>query len=485
MFGMSVMSQQLFASSGRIIIAVAGLAIATATPSLANATTTSAASTPLEVIQGMELAQTPSVEEDTVESLPNAIANAVLEDISRRHNLNRSELKILEVARQTWSDGCLGLGGDQICTQVLVPGWLVILRSEDKLWAYRTDDMGSLVAFDQALSQKMTARYTATLVEEQRIRTRHRETTEITSGSTTSQTTQGNVDSRASQRQINQTTQVGGGATQQQQVAASGSQIRQTVQTSFADIPSNYWARDFIAELVRLDIISGFPDGTFRPNEPVTRAQFAAMIRKAFEKTKIRNVTVRDVSTNHWAYNGIKEACETGFLMLNSANNFNPNQQLSRLEVLLALTQGLNYSVNGSATNILQFYNDASAIPVNVRPLVAAATQRGMVVNYPNVKLLNSNQIATRAEVAAFLYQSLVSTGETMPIFSPYVAAIEFEELENEVQESGEGQQVEMGKPRRQNCNQGIGNGAEGCDPGNSRPHGGSNDEGGRTPGNR
>ncbi|MBF2035083.1 MAG: hypothetical protein IGR92_06265 [Leptolyngbyaceae cyanobacterium T60_A2020_046] len=38
---------------------------------------------------------------------------------------------------------------------------------------------------------------------------------------------------------------------------------------------------------------------------------------------------------------------------------------------------------------------------------------------------------------------------------------------------------------RRQNCNQGIGNGPEGCDPGNSRPRGGSNDEDGRTPGNR
>ncbi|MEO1122591.1 MAG: hypothetical protein AAFX95_00785 [Cyanobacteria bacterium J06639_16] len=36
----------------------------------------------------------------------------------------------------------------------------------------------------------------------------------------------------------------------------------------------------------------------------------------------------------------------------------------------------------------------------------------------------------------------------------------------------------------RQNCNQGIGNSAEGCDPGNSMPHGGSNDEGGRAPGN-
>lgn len=40
-------------------------------------------------------------------------------------------------------------------------------------------------------------------------------------------------------------------------------------------------------------------------------------------------------------------------------------------------------------------------------------------------------------------------------------------------------------KPGKRHCNQGIGNGAEGCDPGNSRPHGGSNDEGGRRPGNR
>ncbi|AFZ17860.1 hypothetical protein [Allocoleopsis franciscana] len=50
------------------------------------------------------------------------------------------------------------------------------------------------------------------------------------------------------------------------------------------------------------------------------------------------------------------------------------------------------------------------------------------------------------------------------------------------MREVGEGDRE---KPRRQNCNQGIGNGAEGCDLGNSSPRGGSNDEGGRTPGNR
>ncbi|MCS6815641.1 MAG: S-layer homology domain-containing protein, partial [Cyanobacteria bacterium] len=47
-------------------------------------------------------------------------------------------------------------------------------------------------------------------------------------------------------------------------------------QVSFYDVPSGYWADGFIRELASRDIIKGFPDGSFRPNDPVTRAQFAA-----------------------------------------------------------------------------------------------------------------------------------------------------------------------------------------------------------------
>src|SRR4028119_1876507 len=54
--------------------------------------------------------------------------------------------------------------------------------------------------------------------------------------------------------------------------------------TNFSDVSSSYWARDFIAQLAQRDIIAGFPDGTFKPDAPVTRAQFAAMLRKANEK---------------------------------------------------------------------------------------------------------------------------------------------------------------------------------------------------------
>ena len=72
------------------------------------------------------------------------------------------------------------------------------------------------------------------------------------------------------------------------------------IQVKFSDVSTNYWAKDFIAELAALEIIEGFPDGTFRPDEQVTRAQFAAMLSQAFEKVKIRKAQkFRDVSVGY------------------------------------------------------------------------------------------------------------------------------------------------------------------------------------------
>lgn len=55
--------------------------------------------------------------------------------------------------------------------------------------------------------------------------------------------------------------------------------------TTFPDI-QGHWAQSFIQSLAARGVIRGFPDGTFRPDEPVTRAQFAAMIRQAFERDR-------------------------------------------------------------------------------------------------------------------------------------------------------------------------------------------------------
>ena len=79
-------------------------------------------------------------------------------------------------------------------------------------------------------------------------------------------------------------------------------------QTTFNDVPTDYWAQTFIQELATRDIIKGFPDGGFRPNDLVTRAQFAAMLSKSVNKAPTRGgVTFVDVASNYWAANAIQK----------------------------------------------------------------------------------------------------------------------------------------------------------------------------------
>ncbi|HEY9671965.1 MAG TPA: S-layer homology domain-containing protein [Waterburya sp.] len=195
--------------------------------------------------------------------------------------------------------------------------------------------------------------------------------------------------------------------------------------TTFSDVSSNYWARDFIAALAQRDIIAGFPDGTFRPDAPVTRAQFAAMLRKAnqeFKKGTLRNSTsFVDVPSTYWASSAIDDAYTTGFLAGYPGNIFRPEQNIPREQVLVSLANGLNYSATQSTSTLLSYYNDASNISNYARDPIAAATEKRMVVNYPNVRTLNPVRNATRAEVAAFIYQALVNEGDAQAISSDFI----------------------------------------------------------------
>jgi len=198
--------------------------------------------------------------------------------------------------------------------------------------------------------------------------------------------------------------------------------------TSFSDVSSSYWARDFIGELSRRDIIAGFPDGSFRPDAPVTRAQFAAMLRKAnenaFKKGAIRNgTTFVDVPSTYWANTAIQSAYTTGFLTGYPGSIFRPEQNIPREQVLTAISSGLNYSSSTATSTVLNYYNDASSISNFARDPIAAATVNNIVVNYPSLTTLNPVRNATRAEVAAFLYQALVKEGTAQALNSPYIVA--------------------------------------------------------------
>ena len=196
--------------------------------------------------------------------------------------------------------------------------------------------------------------------------------------------------------------------------------------TSFPDVPQNYWAANFIRALVARDIIAGFPDGTFKPDAPVTRAQFAAMLGKAFQNAQVRSsINFVDVPSNYWAYSAIQEAYQTGFLAGYPGRVFRPDQNIPREQVLVSLANGLNYTAGNNTNSILGYYSDAEGISDFARSPIAAATQQKIVVNYPILENLNPNRNTTRAEVAAFIYQALVSQGQAQVISSQYIVAQE------------------------------------------------------------
>jgi len=201
----------------------------------------------------------------------------------------------------------------------------------------------------------------------------------------------------------------------------------QSTTTNFPDVSSNYWASPFIQALAQRNVISGFTDGTFKPDQPVTRAQFAAMIQKAFNQTATRQLSqggFRDVPAGYWAASAIQEAYETGFMSGYPNNLFLPNQQIPKVQAIVALTSGLGLNAGDTTTSVLStYYSDAAQIPAYAVNNVGAATQANLVVNYPELKVLNPQVSLTRAEAAALLYQALVRQGQLQPIASNLPAA--------------------------------------------------------------
>lgn len=79
----------------------------------------------------------------------------------------------------------------------------------------------------------------------------------------------------------------------------------------FTDVASGYWAAKFIAAVNAEGLITGFENGTFQPRKELTRAETVTVLNRLFDRGPLRGVTAQhwsDVSANHWAYNDINEA---------------------------------------------------------------------------------------------------------------------------------------------------------------------------------
>ncbi|MBD2016749.1 DUF3370 family protein [Microcoleus sp. FACHB-53] len=177
----------------------------------------------------------------------------------------------------------------------------------------------------------------------------------------------------------------------------------------FTDIQT-HWAQACINQMAPRKLVSGYPDGTFRPNATITRAEFAVLMLNAFPDApqKRAGTTFKDVPTSHWAHKAIQDAYKRGFFSGYPGGVFLPNQAIPRVQAIGVLAGAKNFNFSGNAEGTLrQYFTDAAQIPDYAKNAIAAATINSLVVNYPNVKQLKPNQTATRGEVASLICRAL------------------------------------------------------------------------------
>ncbi|HEY9763645.1 MAG TPA: S-layer homology domain-containing protein [Trichocoleus sp.] len=191
---------------------------------------------------------------------------------------------------------------------------------------------------------------------------------------------------------------------------------------TIADVPPTHWAYPFIAGLSTSGIVASFPEGVFKPEQPMTRAELAALLNASLASSPAQQSrTFTDIAPDYWAKNAIDEVVGAGYMQGFPEGDFRPNQLVPREQVIVTLASGLGLQDVPNSQDALNSFVDSNTLSDWARNKVAAATATGLVVNYPDPTLLRPTQPATRAEVAAMMYQVLETQGRVKKVESPYV----------------------------------------------------------------
>jgi hypothetical protein len=178
---------------------------------------------------------------------------------------------------------------------------------------------------------------------------------------------------------------------------------------SFSDVKDNYWASKEIKALVEQGVIQGYPDGSFKPENSVTRSEFAKMVIKALDKDTIEVLPAGifyDLANTNWAYDDIIRAANLGLVFGYPDKTFKPEQNIIKSEGTSVISKTIDEKavVNVSDKTLSKFM-DTSKIPDWAKMSYLRAVPNGLYVNHPDEKLFMPQKNMTRAEAAVLLYK--------------------------------------------------------------------------------
>lgn len=179
----------------------------------------------------------------------------------------------------------------------------------------------------------------------------------------------------------------------------------------FIDLKDTHWAYIAITDLCDRGIIIGYSDNSFRPNDQVTRSQFATMLVKSLGlDTKSKTQTFKDVPLKRWDYSAVEAAKSylTGYKKSNGELFFYGERNAVREDMAVALVKALELTVVSNDGELQEIFDDYESISENLRDFVYTAYKEGIMVG-SNGKF-NPQGSLTRAEAAALLEKLIEKT---------------------------------------------------------------------------
>lgn len=187
--------------------------------------------------------------------------------------------------------------------------------------------------------------------------------------------------------------------------------LNQAFCIEYSDLSKTHWAYPQIEALTKENILVGYPDGSFHPDENVTRAEFATMVIKSVdqENAELREtIDFSDIDKNFWAWDMIQRAVRFDIVKRTSDNCFHPQDSVTRAQAITFVVNALDTEniTNAQARLALaKAYDDYETVPDWVLITAGKAEVLGVIPKVPGKeKVLEPGRPATRAELAVFLY---------------------------------------------------------------------------------
>ena len=169
---------------------------------------------------------------------------------------------------------------------------------------------------------------------------------------------------------------------------------------SFTDT-SGHWAEDYIEQMVADGYLSGYSDGSFQPDRPITRAEFSAILMRILHDKQglalSGSASFKDTAT-HWARDYIAAAASQGIASGMGDGYFRPDASVTREQITVLLTN----AVKGNGAGLPLAFSDSSSVSSWARDSVAFASSQGWISGYSDGSF-GPARSATRAEVCAML----------------------------------------------------------------------------------